>query len=66
MYSPWPASATPIAAAPEDEGVVIRRVRTTKPVLTEYELTQKGRALKSVVFAVESWADAWVKPDRAT
>jgi DNA-binding HxlR family transcriptional regulator len=45
----------------EDEGIVRRVVYNTKPVLIEYELTDKGRALEAVVAAVQAWAEAWVK-----
>jgi DNA-binding HxlR family transcriptional regulator len=44
----------------EDEGVVLRIVHNTKPVLIEYELTDKGRALEPVVNAMEGWAEKWV------
>lgn len=45
----------------EEEGVIIRVVHNTKPVLIEYELTEKGRALESVVAAIQSWAERWVE-----
>lgn len=45
----------------EDEGIVRRVVHNTKPVLIEYELTAKGRALEPVVAAIQTWADKWVK-----
>lgn len=44
----------------EDHGVVRRIVHPTKPVLIEYELTEKGRALEPVVQAIEKWAERWV------
>lgn len=46
----------------EDEGIVERVVHETRPVLIEYTLTEKGRALRSVVQAIESWAEGWVEP----
>lgn len=46
----------------EDEGIVQRIVHNTKPVLIEYELTEKGRALEPVVLSVEDWAAHWVEP----
>lgn len=44
----------------EDEGIVRRIVYDTKPVLIEYELTEKGRSLEPVVQAVGEWAEKWV------
>jgi DNA-binding HxlR family transcriptional regulator len=44
----------------EDEGIVRRVVYDSKPVLIEYELTDKGRALESVVGAVQSWGEKWL------
>ena len=45
----------------EDEGIVLRKVYDTKPVLIEYELTDKGRALEQTILAVQNWAEAWVE-----
>ncbi|HLN61382.1 MAG TPA: helix-turn-helix domain-containing protein [Symbiobacteriaceae bacterium] len=45
----------------EDEGIVRRIVYDTKPVLIEYELTEKGRSLEPVVQAVGTWAEKWVQ-----
>lgn len=45
----------------EDEGIVQRKVYNTKPVLIEYELTDKGRALEPVVLQVQDWAEKWVE-----
>lgn len=45
----------------EDAGIVRRVVHNTKPVLIEYELTEKGRALEAVVQAIQRWADEWVE-----
>lgn len=44
----------------EDEGIVSRLVHKTKPVLIEYELTEKGRALQPVVEAIQKWAETHV------
>ncbi len=44
----------------EAEGIVERIVIPDKPVRIEYLLTQKGKALDSVVQAVDSWAEDWV------
>lgn len=46
----------------EAEGIVVRDVIPQTPVRIEYRLTDKGRALASVVGAVSEWADAWVAP----
>lgn len=48
----------------EDEGVIRRIVHSTKPVLIEYELTEKGLALEPVVQAVQTWADRWTPASR--
>ncbi len=44
----------------EAEGVVARRVLTAAPIGVEYELTEKGRALRVVVDAIGQWAEKWV------
>lgn len=44
----------------EAEGIVERRVLPSTPVRVEYHLTEKGKALASVVTAVGLWADKWV------
>ena len=44
----------------EAEGLVVRRVVPETPVRITYELTDKGRALGSVVEAVSEWAEEWV------
>ncbi len=43
----------------EAEGVVCRTVFPDTPVRIEYCLTDKGRALESVVRALSEWAGAW-------
>lgn len=45
----------------ESEGIVERVVIPDKPVRIEYLLTQKGRALESVVGAVDDWAQTWLQ-----
>ncbi|KMK76915.1 winged helix-turn-helix transcriptional regulator [Alkalihalobacillus pseudalcaliphilus] len=40
--------------------VVKRHVYPEKPVRIEYELTQKGHALKPVIEAIQSWGEKWV------
>lgn len=44
----------------EEEGIVRRMVHHTKPVLIEYELTEKGRGLEAVVASIQAWAEDWV------
>ena len=43
----------------EEQGIVKRRVYDQRPVVVEYSLTAKGEALREVVEAIQSWADAW-------
>ncbi|TDA70067.1 MAG: transcriptional regulator [Clostridia bacterium] len=44
----------------ETAGVVQRKVYDEWPVRIEYELTQKGRDLESVVEAIQRWAEKYV------
>ena len=46
----------------EAEGVVQRVVYPQIPVRVEYQLTEKGHALKPVVEAIHIWARQWVAP----
>lgn len=46
----------------EEQKIVIRRVLPDPPVRVEYELTDKGRALQSVVDAIGHWAERWITP----
>jgi len=43
----------------EAAGIIQRIIHTEKPIIIEYELTPKGRALEPVVRALEAWANAW-------
>ena len=43
----------------EAAGIVERRVTASVPVLVEYRMTAKGLALRDLVLALQSWADAW-------
>ncbi|MCW2781460.1 MAG: transcriptional regulator, HxlR family [Marmoricola sp.] len=45
-----------------ESGLVERRVVETSPVRAEYHLTESGRALEPVLREVESWANAWSRP----
>ncbi|QQE79938.1 helix-turn-helix domain-containing protein [Alicyclobacillus sp. SO9] len=44
--------------------ILVRRVYPETPVRIEYELTEKGRALESVMNAVQGWADDWILPEK--
>jgi len=43
----------------EDTGIVDREVKNALPPWVEYELTEKGRDLISVIEAIETWCDKW-------
>jgi Predicted transcriptional regulators len=45
----------------EAEGVVARVVYPHIPVRVEYQLTEKGYALKPVIDAIHMWASDWVE-----
>lgn len=50
----------------ENEGLLERRVSTEGPVRVEYALTEKGRAIRPVIEALEQWGERWiVLKDRA-
>lgn len=44
----------------EEVGIVERRVLPQRPVMVEYRLTEKGRDLRGVVEAIQTWADRWI------
>jgi DNA-binding HxlR family transcriptional regulator len=44
----------------EAEGIVKRVVYPQIPVRVEYQLTEKGEALKPVIEAIHTWASQWV------
>jgi DNA-binding HxlR family transcriptional regulator len=44
----------------EIEGVVVRSVIPETPVRIVYHLTEKGRALSSVIEELSGWADEWL------
>jgi DNA-binding HxlR family transcriptional regulator len=46
----------------EAEGIVERHVYPETPVRIEYTLTDKGRALRPVVDALQTWSDTYL-PD---
>jgi DNA-binding HxlR family transcriptional regulator len=45
----------------ELEGIVKRNVFVEVPVRIEYELTEKGYALRDIFTHIGSWADDWVE-----
>ncbi len=52
----------------EAEGIVERTVYPDTPVRIEYRVTEKGRALASVVDSIAAWAETWLpleEPARA-
>ena len=44
----------------EAAGIVVRTVLPDPPVRVEYDLTEKGRALKPAMMAIGEWAERWV------
>ena len=46
----------------EAEGLVARTVIPATPVRVEYRLTEKGRALSTVMDAIGQWAHDWLTP----
>jgi DNA-binding HxlR family transcriptional regulator len=44
----------------EAAGIVVRTVLPDPPVRVEYDLTEKGRALKPALMAIGEWAERWV------
>ncbi|KMY55332.1 MULTISPECIES: winged helix-turn-helix transcriptional regulator [Bacillaceae] len=45
----------------EEEELVTRKVYAEVPVRVEYELTEKGKALKPVMKEISKWAEEWVE-----
>lgn len=44
----------------ENEGIIKRNVYPETPVRIEYQLTDKGIALKPVMNEVQKWAEIWI------
>ena len=44
----------------EKEGIVDRKVFSEVPIRVEYNLTDKGYALKDVVMSIELWSKKWL------
>lgn len=47
----------------ESQGIVKRNVYPETPVRVEYELTERGRDLESVMDEVQTWANKWFDPE---
>jgi DNA-binding HxlR family transcriptional regulator len=48
----------------EEEGIVLRRQRSTVPPHVEYSLTPKGKSLEPIISAVRRWGNRWLcSPD---
>ncbi|PAD79837.1 winged helix-turn-helix transcriptional regulator [Paenibacillus campinasensis] len=45
----------------ECEGILVRHVYPETPVRIEYELTEKGKALRPVMDEISSWAEQWIE-----
>ena len=43
----------------EEEGMIERSVKETKPIVIEYAITEKGKDFKGVLDAFCSWAKKW-------
>jgi DNA-binding HxlR family transcriptional regulator len=43
----------------EAAGIIVRHVYPETPVRIEYDLTEKGKALQSVMGEVQKWAEQW-------
>ncbi|WP_077623540.1 winged helix-turn-helix transcriptional regulator [Sediminibacillus massiliensis] len=44
----------------EQEQIVERKIYSEFPVRIEYQLTDKGKALKPVIKEIQSWSENWV------
>ena len=44
----------------ESIGILKRNVYPETPVRIEYELTEKGQELETVILSIQSWAEKWV------
>jgi DNA-binding HxlR family transcriptional regulator len=47
----------------EAQGIVARIVHPSTPVRVEYALTEKGKAFKPILDALETWCHEWVPLD---
>lgn len=46
----------------EIEGIIDRQVYPEIPVLIEYSLTEKGRALEPIIREIQAWSQDWIAP----
>ena len=44
----------------EDEGIVVRKIKTTIPPWVEYGLTEKGLALSAVLQSIAQWGQTYM------
>ena len=44
----------------EQAGIVVRNVYPEMPIRIEYTLTEKGKALRPVMDAIQCWGDDWI------
>lgn len=44
----------------EEQGVIERKVYPEIPVRIEYELTEKGKDMRSVIESIEKWGEKWM------
>ena len=47
----------------ESVKIVQRHVYDQRPVLVEYDLTEKGRDMRGVFEAIQAWSDRWESPE---
>lgn len=45
----------------ESNGIIIRTVRPTVPVIVEYSLTEKGRDFDRIFFVMQDWGMKWIQ-----
>ena len=50
----------------ESQGLVTRTVYPETPVRIEYELTEKGKSLKSVMDEIQTWSQEWIEAPAET
>lgn len=50
----------------EEDGLIVRRRYSEKPIRYEYLATKKGQELDSVLLAVRSWTMRWTRYKRGT
>jgi DNA-binding HxlR family transcriptional regulator len=43
----------------EEEDILVRNIYPETPIRIEYELTEKGKSLESLMKEIESWSQKW-------